>query len=221
MRREKKVPTALRPLRSWQGRTYQHRYADRLRCESRLDCGRRNRRPQPVYGFAPQEFDGAGSRCASRVRAGARRGVESNRQPAGAVRLWRAGRRQYCACSRAGGSAGNIRQRHQEGLRTGREDRDAAGLAGVSRYTSEGLLCRSRPRPDRTAVATAAAASPPAATTLAAVEPPRPPSRETPSKEALDWDRVKEAPIRRNCRNSSSAFLIHRWRSTPSNGWIF
>ena len=35
--------------------------------------------------------------------------------------------------------------------------------------------------------------SAPATTTLAAVEPPRPPGRETPSKEALDWDRVKDS----------------------------
>jgi hypothetical protein len=33
----------------------------------------------------------------------------------------------------------------------------------------------------------------PTTTTLAAVEPPRPPGRETPSKEALEWDKVKDS----------------------------
>ncbi len=35
--------------------------------------------------------------------------------------------------------------------------------------------------------------TPPTTTTLAAVEPQRPPSRETPSKESLEWDKVKDS----------------------------
>ena len=114
--------------------------------------------------------------------------VLKDRQPAGAVRLRGARRRQYLVGAGAGGAAGNARKRHQGGLRTGSEDRNARAWEvflgthpRASMPTSRAPRSRpptadARPNINRRRVPHAAA-----------------PSRETPSKEALEWDRVKDS----------------------------
>ena len=95
--------------RSRQGRADQHRHPDRLRREGRLDGRRRRWSAQPVHVGGAEKSDRSRPRRSPRVRPGPGRGVEEHRQPAGAVRLWLARRRQCRAGAGAVGAAGSAR----------------------------------------------------------------------------------------------------------------
>ena len=69
--------------------------------------------------------------------------LKNDRQPAGAVRLRFARRQQRGAGAAAGGPAGSAGKRRQGRLRSGPADRNASRLGGLSRPTSDRLLCRS------------------------------------------------------------------------------
>ena len=98
---------------SRQGRADQHRHADRLRREGRLD-GRRWRRPAQPFTTAVLKnltVPGLDVRLAfGRVRDEV---LRSTGEPAGALCLWLARRRQYCARAGTDGGAGGAGQRHQ------------------------------------------------------------------------------------------------------------
>ena len=117
------------------------------------------------------------------------------------------------------GPAGGTRRRRREGrLRTGPEDRLEAGLGSVSRYAPDRLLCGSCPRADRgdqrRSTATVQLAALP--------QRRRRRRRETPTRETIEWDKLKETrPTSRRCSVSSSAFRIRRWPSPPSSGSMF
>ena len=138
-----------RRRRPRQGGADQHRHADRLCGEGGFHRRRRQRRAQPLHHGRAEKPHRAWPRRSPRLRAGEGRGLEGHRQPAGAVRLRIAGRRQHLAGGGPGDAAGSAGLRRQGRLRTGAEDRLQARLGGLPRHPPERLLRRSRPCADR------------------------------------------------------------------------
>ena len=88
-------------IRPRQGRTVEHRHADRLCGEGRLHRRRRRSRPQPLHGRAAEASHRAGARPASGFRPRQGRGDEVHQRPPGAVRVRFARRRQLLARRRS------------------------------------------------------------------------------------------------------------------------
>ena len=212
---------ARRQRRSRQGRADQHRHADRLRGESRLDRRRRRRRAQPVHHGGAEEPDRAGSRYSPRLRTRPGRGVEGDRQPAGAVRLRSLG----------GGTISLVPAPavpQEAPVSDVKADYDLVQKIGTKRAWEvflgdppDRLLCRSRAGADR-GLEQAAAGDPaechgrrPAADAGAAR------SRRTDARSRSSGTRSRTvARYPGACSNSSNAFPMRRWRSPRSSASI-